>query len=77
MEAGLPNGVLNIVHGTNDILNSICDHEDIKAITFSGPEAAGAYIYTRASASRKRAQLVLVLQDRSAWHSAWPSLSED
>ncbi|KAK3414094.1 hypothetical protein EUGRSUZ_I02605 [Eucalyptus grandis] len=56
MEAGLPNGVLNIVHGTNDILNSICDHEDIKAITFSGPEAAGAYIYTRASASRKRAQ---------------------
>ncbi|XP_048128005.1 methylmalonate-semialdehyde dehydrogenase [acylating], mitochondrial-like isoform X2 [Rhodamnia argentea] len=56
MEAGLPNGVLNIVHGTNDILNSICDHEDIKAITFSGPEAAGAYIYARASASRKRTQ---------------------
>ncbi|KAK9120305.1 hypothetical protein Syun_017922 [Stephania yunnanensis] len=36
MEAGLPNGVLNIVHGTNDTVNNICDDEDIKAISFVG-----------------------------------------
>ncbi|RVW58366.1 Methylmalonate-semialdehyde dehydrogenase [acylating], mitochondrial [Vitis vinifera] len=34
MEAGLPNGVLNIVHGTVDIINAICDDDDIKAISF-------------------------------------------
>ncbi|KAK9071948.1 hypothetical protein SSX86_008379 [Deinandra increscens subsp. villosa] len=39
MEAGLPNGVLNIVHGTNDIVNAICDDDDIKAITFVGPDS--------------------------------------
>nr|ADN34267.1 methylmalonate-semialdehyde dehydrogenase [Cucumis melo subsp. melo] len=36
MEAGLPNGVLNVVHGTNDVVNAICDDEDIKAISFVG-----------------------------------------
>ncbi|KAK9058154.1 hypothetical protein SSX86_022994 [Deinandra increscens subsp. villosa] len=40
MEAGLPNGVLNIVHGTNDIVNAICDDDDIKAITFVGPDSS-------------------------------------
>ncbi|KAK9070521.1 hypothetical protein SSX86_010923 [Deinandra increscens subsp. villosa] len=39
MEAGLPTGVLNIVHGTNDIVNAICDDDDIKAITFFGPDS--------------------------------------
>ncbi|KAI7981953.1 Boron transporter 1 [Camellia lanceoleosa] len=35
-EAGLPDGVLNIVHGTNDIVNAICDDDDIRAISFVG-----------------------------------------
>ncbi|WCJ18196.1 Malonate-semialdehyde dehydrogenase [Euphorbia peplus] len=56
MEAGLPNGVLNIVHGTNDILNPICDDDDIKAISFVGPNSAGAYVYAKASAKGKRIQ---------------------
>ncbi|KAJ9159221.1 hypothetical protein P3X46_024742 [Hevea brasiliensis] len=56
MEAGLPNGVLNIVHGTNDIVNAICDDDDIKAISFVGPNSAGAYVYARASAKGKRIQ---------------------
>lgn len=55
-EAGLPNGVLNIVHGTDDILNAISDDDDIKAISFVGPNAAGAYIYSRALATGKRIQ---------------------
>ncbi|KAG2704945.1 hypothetical protein I3843_05G028800 [Carya illinoinensis] len=56
VEAGLPNGVLNIVHGTNDIVNAICDDDDIKAVSFVGPNAAGAYVYARASAKGKRIQ---------------------
>ncbi|XP_021624564.1 methylmalonate-semialdehyde dehydrogenase [acylating], mitochondrial isoform X2 [Manihot esculenta] len=56
MEAGLPNGVLNIVHGTNDIINAICDDDDIKAISFVGPNLAGTYVYARALAKEKRIQ---------------------
>nr|GEV30844.1 methylmalonate-semialdehyde dehydrogenase [acylating], mitochondrial-like isoform X1 [Tanacetum cinerariifolium] len=56
MEAGLPNGVLNIVHGTNDIVNAICDDDDIKAITFVGPDSSGAHIHARASSNGKRVQ---------------------
>ncbi|GKA27224.1 methylmalonate-semialdehyde dehydrogenase [acylating], mitochondrial [Tanacetum coccineum] len=67
MEAGLPSGVLNIVHGTHDIVNAICDDEDIKAISFVGSNTvgnfqghifskAGMHIYARASAKGKRVQ---------------------
>ncbi|KAL6515364.1 Methylmalonate-semialdehyde dehydrogenase [acylating], mitochondrial [Orobanche hederae] len=56
MEAGLPNGVLNIVHGTNDIVNSICDDDDIRAVSFVGSNTAGMHIYSRASATGKRVQ---------------------
>ncbi|XP_038681598.1 methylmalonate-semialdehyde dehydrogenase [acylating], mitochondrial [Tripterygium wilfordii] len=56
MEAGLPNGVLNIVHGTNDIVNAICDDEDIRAVSFVGSNTAGMHIYGRASARGKRVQ---------------------
>nr|AMJ39516.1 aldehyde dehydrogenase 6B2 copy 2 [Bixa orellana] len=56
VEAGLPNGVLNVVHGTNDIINAICDDDDVKAISFVGTNTAGSYIYARASAKGKRIQ---------------------
>ncbi|XP_010530660.1 PREDICTED: methylmalonate-semialdehyde dehydrogenase [acylating], mitochondrial [Tarenaya hassleriana] len=56
MEAGLPNGVLNIVHGTNDVVNAICDDEDIRAVSFVGSNTAGMHIYGRASAKGKRVQ---------------------
>ncbi|XP_027365464.1 methylmalonate-semialdehyde dehydrogenase [acylating], mitochondrial-like [Abrus precatorius] len=49
IEAGLPNGVLNIVHGTNDIVNSICDDDDIKAVSFVGSNTVGDSVYARAS----------------------------
>ncbi|XP_043711879.1 methylmalonate-semialdehyde dehydrogenase [acylating], mitochondrial [Telopea speciosissima] len=56
LEAGLPNGVLNIVHGTNDVVNNICDDDDIKAISFVGSNTAGMHIYSRAAAKGKRVQ---------------------
>ncbi|KAK2983184.1 hypothetical protein RJ640_018529 [Escallonia rubra] len=56
VEAGLPNGVLNIVHGTHDIVNAICDDDEIKAISFVGSDTAGTYVHARASANGKRVQ---------------------
>nr|TKS10600.1 methylmalonate-semialdehyde dehydrogenase family protein [Populus alba] len=58
MEAGLPDGVLNIVHGTKcmDVVNAICDNDDIRAISFVGSNTAGMHIYSRASAKGKRVQ---------------------
>ena len=35
-EAGLPDGVVNVIHGQHDTVNFICDHPDIKAISFVG-----------------------------------------
>ncbi|XAR53005.1 Methylmalonate-semialdehyde dehydrogenase (acylating) [Bertholletia excelsa] len=55
-EAGFPNGVLNIVHGANDIINAICDDDDIKAVSFVGSDSAGRFLYARASASGKCVQ---------------------
>lgn len=56
MQAGLPPGVLNIVHGRHDIVNGICDHADIRAISFVGGDAAGKHIHARGTASGKRVQ---------------------
>jgi malonate-semialdehyde dehydrogenase (acetylating)/methylmalonate-semialdehyde dehydrogenase len=50
-------GVLNIVHGTHDVVNGILDHPDIAAVSFVGGDAAGRYIYGRAAANGKRVQV--------------------
>ncbi|XP_063950657.1 methylmalonate-semialdehyde dehydrogenase [acylating], mitochondrial isoform X2 [Daucus carota subsp. sativus] len=56
MEAGLPNGVLNVIHGANDIINAILDNDEIKAVSFVGPDTAGMYVNARALANGKRVQ---------------------
>jgi len=48
--------VLNVVHGTVDCVNYICDAPDIKAVAFVGSNQAGEHIYTRANANGKRVQ---------------------
>ncbi|XP_075976866.1 putative methylmalonate-semialdehyde/malonate-semialdehyde dehydrogenase [acylating], mitochondrial [Anticarsia gemmatalis] len=55
-EAGAPPGLVNVVHGTHDPVNFICDHPDIKAVSFVGGDGAGKHIYSRASANGKRVQ---------------------
>lgn len=55
-EAGAPDGVVNVIHGAHDSVNFICDHPDIKAISFVGSDQAGQYIYERGSRSGKRVQ---------------------
>lgn len=55
-EAGLPDGVLNIVHGTHDCVNYICDDPRIKAISFVGGNAAGEHIHDRGTKNGKKVQ---------------------
>ncbi|KAI0639817.1 methylmalonate-semialdehyde dehydrogenase [Trametes polyzona] len=55
-KAGLPEGVLNVVHGTVPTVNAICDHSAIKAISFVGGDRAGKHIYERGRATGKRVQ---------------------
>lgn len=54
--AGLPPGVLNVVHGAVPTVNAICDHPQIKAISFVGGDRAGKHIYERGTQNGKRVQ---------------------
>eukprot|EP00803_Ostreobium_quekettii_P002072 evm.model.scf_1905.4 EVM.evm.TU.scf_1905.4 scf_1905:24422-30209(+) len=56
LQAGIPRGVLNVVHGAHDVVNMICDDPSIRAVSFVGSDAAGHHIYSRAAASGKRVQ---------------------
>ncbi|PDO10644.1 MAG: methylmalonate-semialdehyde dehydrogenase (acylating) [Candidatus Reconcilbacillus cellulovorans] len=55
-EAGLPDGVLNIVHGARDVVNAILAHPDIKAVSFVGSQPVAEYVYKTAAAHGKRVQ---------------------
>jgi len=55
-EAGLPAGVLNVVHGGKDAVDALLDHPDVQAISFVGSTAIAEYVYTRGCASGKRVQ---------------------
>lgn len=54
--AGLPDGVFNVVHGSKNTVNAICDAPEIKAISFVGGDVAGKHIYDRAIVQGKRVQ---------------------
>ena len=58
-EAGIPPGVLNVVHGGPDVVNAICDHPDIKAVSFVGSTRVGTHVYNRASLAGKRVQCMM------------------
>jgi malonate-semialdehyde dehydrogenase (acetylating) / methylmalonate-semialdehyde dehydrogenase len=59
LEAGIPKGVLNVVHGGEDVVNAICDHADIKAVSFVGSTRVGTQVYHRASQTGKRVQCMM------------------
>jgi len=54
-EAGLPDGVFNIVHGAQEVVESICDHPDIQAVSFVGSTRVAKIVYKRSTANLKRA----------------------
>lgn len=64
-EAGLPDGVFNIVHGAHDIVNGLLDHEDVPAISFVGSQPVAEYIYKTAAANGKRVQALAGAKNHS------------
>lgn len=65
LEAGLPPGVLNVIHGGPDAANALCDHPAIKAISFIGSTRVGTEIYRRASMAGKRCQAMMGAKNHS------------
>jgi malonate-semialdehyde dehydrogenase (acetylating)/methylmalonate-semialdehyde dehydrogenase len=53
-EAGLPDGVFNIVHGDVEIVEAICDHPSIEAVSFVGSTKVAKIVYQRATHNYKR-----------------------
>jgi malonate-semialdehyde dehydrogenase (acetylating)/methylmalonate-semialdehyde dehydrogenase len=54
-EAGLPAGVFNVVNGDREIVEAVCDHPDIKAVSFVGSTPVAKVVYKRCTANYKRA----------------------
>jgi malonate-semialdehyde dehydrogenase (acetylating)/methylmalonate-semialdehyde dehydrogenase len=54
-DAGLPKGVFNVVHGTKEAVEAICDHPDIDAVSFVGSTKVAKIVYKRATSNLKRA----------------------
>ena len=55
-EAGLPDGILNVVHGDKEMVDAILDHPEIRAVSFVGSSDIAHYIYSRGTAAGKRVQ---------------------
>ncbi|HEY7175228.1 MAG TPA: CoA-acylating methylmalonate-semialdehyde dehydrogenase [Micromonosporaceae bacterium] len=56
VEAGLPEGVFNVVHGDKVAVDALLDHRDVKAISFVGSTPIARYVYERGTAAGKRVQ---------------------
>ena len=59
VEAGVPKGVLNVVHGGKEVVDAICTHPLIKAISFVGSTAVGTHVYRVGSEHGKRVQAMM------------------
>jgi malonate-semialdehyde dehydrogenase (acetylating)/methylmalonate-semialdehyde dehydrogenase len=59
IEAGIPKGVLNVVHGGKDVVDALCTHELVKAISFVGSTAVGTHVYRLGSEHGKRVQSMM------------------
>lgn len=55
-EAGLPAGVMNIVHGAHEVVNGLLEHADVRAISFVGSQPVAEYVYKTAASHGKRVQ---------------------
>ena len=64
-EAGLPAGVLNVVHGAHDVVNGILTHPQVQAISFVGSQPVAEYVYTTGTAHGKRVQALAGAKNHS------------
>jgi len=53
-EAGIPDGVINVINGDREIVEAICDHPDIQAVSFVGSTRVAKIVYRRATSNLKR-----------------------
>jgi len=59
MEAGVPPGVLNVIHGGKQSVDALCTHPEIRAVSFVGSTHVGTHVYNLASTHGKRAQCMM------------------
>ncbi|MBB3109665.1 malonate-semialdehyde dehydrogenase (acetylating)/methylmalonate-semialdehyde dehydrogenase [Paenibacillus phyllosphaerae] len=64
-EAGLPAGVLNIVHGAHDVVNGILENRDVAAVSFVGSQPVAEYVYKTGTAHGKRVQALAGAKNHS------------
>lgn len=64
-EAGLPDGVFNIVHGAHDVVNSLLEHKDVPAISFVGSQPVAEYVYKTGASNGKRVQALAGAKNHS------------
>ncbi len=76
MEAGVPAGVLNVIHGGKEVVDALCTHPTIQAVSFVGSCHVGEHVYKLASNHGKRAQCMMgaknhavVMPDANKEHS--------
>ena len=76
VQAGVPPGVLNVVHGGKRAVDALCSHPDVVAVSFVGSTAVGTHVYNLASQHGKRVQCMMgaknhavVLPDANKDHS--------
>jgi len=55
-DAGLPDGVFNVIHGDKEAVNALLEHTDVKAISFVGSTPIAKYVYVTGAANGKRVQ---------------------
>jgi malonate-semialdehyde dehydrogenase (acetylating)/methylmalonate-semialdehyde dehydrogenase len=55
-KTGLPKGVVNLVNGGRAVVDALCDHPQVRAISFVGSTPVAKHVYARAAASGKRMQ---------------------
>ena len=55
-EAGMPKGVINLVNGSKEVVNSICSHPDIVGVSFVGSTPVAKHVYQSAASHGKRVQ---------------------
>jgi malonate-semialdehyde dehydrogenase (acetylating)/methylmalonate-semialdehyde dehydrogenase len=79
-EIGFPEGVVNMVHGSRDVVNALLDHPDVEGISFVGSTPTAKYIYKRCGETGKRVQalggaknIVAIMPDADL-KAAMPSL---
>jgi malonate-semialdehyde dehydrogenase (acetylating)/methylmalonate-semialdehyde dehydrogenase len=64
-EAGLPQGVLNVVHGAHDVVNGLLEHPQVKAISFVGSQPVAEYVYKTGTSHGKRVQALAGAKNHS------------